>query len=377
MATNQLSLTNVINISVSQAQSGVGEYNTSNLALFTTETPDPVFDDGYKLYFSPQEVGEDFGTGSQTYQMANAVFSQKPNILAGNGYLAVIPFELSETLDEAISRTSDLVQYFGIMSTQIESETDMLAAAAVVQALNKIAFFVQRDADTVEIGGSLDLLRSGSFTQSRGVFYGAATDSAALNLLAAYTGRALSVNFSGSNTTFTMHLKDLLGVQPDPSMTQALLAKCTAAGADVYVSLQGVSKVFCSGENSFFDQVYNLQWLVGALQVAGFNFLAQSATKVPQTEGGMDGLKSAYRKVLEQAITNQYLAGGEWNSATTFGVQEDFLANITQRGYYIYSAPVALQSQANREARQAPLIQVACKEAGAIHSSSIIIYVNA
>jgi hypothetical protein len=113
------------------------------------------------------------------------------------------------------------------------------------------------------------------------------------------------------------------------------------------------------------------------LQIAGFNFLAQSSTKVPQTEQGMDGLKSAYRNICEQAITNQYGAPGTWNSSTSFGNQGDFLANISQRGYYIYSTPISRQSQAAREERQAPLVQIALKEAGAIHSSAVIVYVNA
>lgn len=471
-----LSLTNVINISVAQAQAGVGDYNTSNIALFSHEPYGNGFgSDGYKIYLSPSEVGTDFGTDSQTYAMANAIFSQKPNILAGNGYLVVIPFVVEvqtitpsaapasgvyklnfggditaainwdataadiqtavrtltgledavvtgtlathltvtfkgyygnaalltvsdntletaapvavtltvaeatagETLAAAVTRTEDLIQYFGLMGTVVFSQSDMLAAAAVVQALNKIAFFVQDDPATVETGGALDLLRSGGFSQSRGLFYGSGSDSSALVMQASYAGRGLSTNFSGSNTTSTMHLKDLIGVQPDPSMTQTLLTKCIAAGADTYVSLQGVPKVFCSGENSFFDQVYNLQWFVGALQVAGFNFLAQSATKVPQTENGMDGLKSAYRNVCEQAVTNQYSAPGEWNSSTTFGNQADFIANIQQRGYYIYSQPVAQQSQTAREARQAPLVQIALKEAGAIQSSNVIVFVNA
>lgn len=377
MAANDLALTNVVNVSVSAAQNGVGAYNTSNLGLFTTDTPDPVFEDDYKIYLSPQEVGVDFGTSSITYKMANAIFSQQPNILAGNGYLVIMPLEVSETLDEAISRTADLVQYFGVMSTQIESQADMLAAAAVIQALNKIAFFVQRASASIETGGSLDLLRSGGFTQSRGLYYGSAADEAALLMQAAYASRGLSVNFEGSNTTITMNLKDLLGVQPDPSMTQTLLNKAKAAGADVYVSLQGVPKVLCSGLNSFYDQVYNLQWFVGAIQVAGFNYLAQSSTKIPQTEGGMDGLKGAYRNICQQAVTNQYVAPGSWTSSTTFGNQADFLANITQYGYYIYSTPISQQSQAAREARQAPLVQIAIKEAGAIQSSNVLVFVNA
>lgn len=483
----QLQLTNIINISVSQAQAGIGDYNTSNLAIFSREEfdEDSFGDLGYKIYLSPKEVGDDFGTDSVTYAMANAIFSQKPNVLAGNGYVVVIPFDdtdavtavqnvgfssvpasgsyelrygafttgaiawdddaaavqvalrtltglgavtvagdttdgfdvtftgvsgpatllvavadslqdstpvnvtvtavtttagtvlSTETLDEAIARTEDLVQYFGIIAAELTNQTNMLASAAVVQALNKIAFFVGRAQADVETGGKLDLLRTGSFTQSRGLYYGDGASDDALVMMASYAGRALSVNFNGSNTTDTMHLKDLIGVQPDGTMTQTLLTLCQAAGADVYASFQGVAKTFCSGENAFFDQVYNLQWLVGALQVAGFNYLAQSSTKIPQTEQGMDGLKGAYRKVCEQASTNQYVAPGEWSSSTTFGNQGDFLANITQVGYYIYSIPISRQSQTAREAREAPLVQIALKEAGAIHSSSVIVYVNA
>ncbi len=374
----ELQLTNVINISVSEAQAGISAYNTSNLAIFTSDTPGGGFgSDGYKIYLEPVEVGVDFGTGSDTYLEALAVFSQQPNILAGRGYLVVIPLVASETLAVAIARTKDLVQYFGIMSTIIESQVDMLAAAAVVQALNKVAFFVQKASASIETGGSLDLLRSGGFTKSRGLYYGSSADVDALVMMASYAGRALSVDFSGSNTTITMHLKDLTGVQPDPSMTQTLLNKAIAAGADTYPSLQGVAKVFCSGENNFYDQVYNLGWLVGALQVAGFNFLAQSSTKIPQTENGMDGLKGAYRNVCEQAVSCQYVAPGTWNSPVTFGKQADLYANILQLGYYIYSTPIAQQSQVDRAARQAPLVQIAIKEAGAIQSSSVIVNINA
>lgn len=476
MAGNELSLSNVVQISVSEAQAGVGEYNTSNLACFTHEPYNPSFGSaGYKIYLGATEVAEDFGSDSQTYAMAQKVFSQKPNILANNGYFVVIPFVVEvqafalsgvpasgsftltydgnptaaidwddtaaeiqaklravpgledvvvtgslssqtfsisfkgvygnlalltvggvglqtsapaaititpsqttagETYAEAITRTASLVQYFGIIATMIFDETATLAAAGLVQTLNKMIFFVESDPASVEEDGLLDLLRQGGYTQSRGLFYGG-TDTQALGMMAAYAGRGLSVNFNGSNTTITMHLKDLATVLPDPSMTQTLLNKCKAAGADVYVSLQGVAKVFCSGTNQFFDQIYNLQWFVGALQVAGFNFLAQSATKVPQTESGMDGLKSAYRNVCNRAVANGYSAPGEWNSSTTFGNQADFLANIQQFGFYIFSGAIGKQSQADREERKAPLVQIALKEAGAIHSSTVVVYVNA
>lgn len=472
----QLSISNVINISVSQAGVGLGEYNTSNLALFTQEQPGNSFGtDGFKIYKEPTSVGEDFGTASVTYQQAIAVFSQSPNILANGGYLVIFSltvatqhiaasgtpasgvFKLNyggnasadinwndtasqiqvkvraipglegivitgsiaaglnakffgqygvqalmtvtantlatsapvavtltvttttpgETLAAAITATLDQVQYFGIMAAAVIPQVDMLAAAAVVQAENKMAFFVQNDGATVEVGGALDLLRSGGFNKSRGLYYGSDLNVDALLMQAAYAGRGLSVNFSGSNTTITMHLKDLITIQPDPSMNQTLLQKCLAAGADTYVSIQGVAKVFCSGANKFFDQVYNLGWFVGGLQIAGFNLFAQTSTKIPQTEGGMDQLKGAYRKVCQQAITNQYGAPGTWTRPETFGNQQDFFANISQIGFYIYSAPISQQLPTDRADRKAPLCQIALKEAGAMQESDVLVYINA
>lgn len=374
--TQQLSLSNVINISVSQTPTGLSNYNTSNLALFTTETPDPTYT--FKIYLDPTTVGADFGTDSVTYGMALAVFSQNPNILLPGGYLVVIPFESSETLAAAITRTAGLVQYFGVMSNQIEIQADMLAAAAVIQTLNKIAFFAQYDAATIASGGALDMLRTGSLTQSRGLFYDDSSSAGvnALNFQAAYASRGLSVVFSGSNTTLNMNLKQLATIQPDPNITQTLLTTAKTAGADCYVSLQGFPCVLSSGANDFFDEVYNLQAFAGALQIAYFNYLAGSATKIPQTETAMDGIKGALRVICDQYVTNQYLAPGVWNSPTTFGNQTDLIANVAQFGYYLYSTPIALQSQADRAGRAAPLVQIAAKEAGAINSGTVVVNVN-
>lgn len=464
-----LAITNVINISVAAAQTGVGQYNTSNLAIFSREiyVPATFGTLGYKIYLDPTEVASDFGTGSTTYAMALGIFSQQPNILAGGGYLVVIPYSLSvqlltfaatpssgtftlsyngnttsslaynapatggssvqsalqalpglstvtvtgsdsagytvtmtgvaspilpiivatnttgeammvastETLDAAITRTVSLVQYFGILAAEIPGSVVTLAAAAVVQALNKIVFFVSISTADFQPGGLLDELRTGDFNQSRGLFYGGTTVQA-LVMAASYAAVGLSVDFTGSNTTITMHLKDLVGVQPDPVMTQSYLTQCQTAGVDVYVSIQGVAKVFTSGANGFFDDVYNLQWFVGSLQVAGFNFLAQTNTKIPQTESGMGGLKNAYRQVCEAAVTNQYVAPGSWTSPTTFGIQSDLLLNIAQRGYYIYSQPVSQQLPAVRATRVAPLVQIAIKAAGAIQKSNVVVNVN-
>ena len=174
-----------------------------------------------------------------------------------------------------------------------------------------------------------------------------------------------------------MNLKTLAGINVDTGITQTTMTEAIAAGADVYVSLGGVPKVFTSGTNTFADRIYNALWLKLAIQVAGFNYLAQTNSKIPQTEQGMDGLKNAYRKVMAQAVYNGFLAPGAWTGSDTFGVLEAFYRNITDIGYYVYSLPIAQQSTTDRGARKAPLTQIAGKEAGAIHSTGIIININA
>lgn len=374
----QLAISNVINVSVSQAPAGLGRFNTSNLALFTRELYDPdTFGDlGYKIYTGPSDVATDFGSDSDTYKMAVAIFSQKPNILAGGGQLIIIPFLSAEELADAILRTQDLVQYFGVMQAEIDSQTYTLTAAQTIQALNKIAFFVSRDILDIAPDGTFDLFRQAGYTQSRGLFYGADNDTEALIMQAAYASRALAVDFTGSNTTITMNLKDLIGVLPDSLLTQTYQNQCTTCGADTYPSIQGVPKVLSSGANLFYDQIYNRLAFTGDLQVALFNFLAQTSTKVPQTEAGMTAYKAAARKLTDQYVANGWIAPGTWNSPDSFGNQEDFFQNILQTGYYIYSQPIAQQNQAARELRQAPLMQMAIKEAGAIHKGNVLVYIN-
>lgn len=376
---NELDITNVVTISLSAAQTGLGEYNVHNLAIFTSDTAGDTFGDlGYKIYKAPKEVGVDFGTTSATYKMALAVFAQSPNILNGDGYLVVIPFaSVSETLATAINRTSSLVQYFGILSTKDYDDEEVAAAAAVVQTMNKMMFVVSNDASDIAANGSFSDIAEAGYDKTRCLAYLSTTTEPAKVMAAAYAGRALSTAFEGSNTTQTMHLKDLTGVVADPTMTQTQLNLCQDCGADAYVNIAGVAKTFTSGVNGFFDQVYNRCWFLGALEVAGFNALAKVSTKIPQTEPGMTLLKGAYRLVCEQAVRNGYVAPGAWNSADRFGDVEAMLRNIEEVGYYIYSLPVNLQSQTDREARRAPIIQIAIKEAGAIHSTSVIVYINA
>lgn len=281
-----------------------------------------------------------------------------------------------ETPAEALVRGASLVHFFGLLFSFELAQAALLDIAQALAPLRKIGFFLGSSSADNDTGGKLDLLRQNSYVNSRGLLY---IDEVSKGILycAAYASRALCVDFSGVNTVITMHLKDLAGVIGNDAITQTIIEKAKVSGADVYVKFdRNVSKTFTSGGNDFYDNVYNILAFVDAIQIAGFNVFAQTPTKISQTEGGMDILKGASRKVCQQFVRNGFIAPGEWTSPVTFGPQEDFLDNIRQYGYYIYSAPISQQPVVDREARKAPLQQLAIKYAGAFHSGSIIITIN-
>lgn len=489
----KLSLTNIIQVTLLAALAGLANVNTSALALLTTNAPIPANYGNYGIYLSPGGVASDFGSTSSTYEIAEYVFAQTPNILSGGGYLVVIPrlatapaqpatilgsgvvdltsltatnYELEATVDggaaaalligtinsssvaaaqaslnsdavtgaglaftvsgpvtaasitlattvtgatagisvgaavtgtdigaplkiggasatgaaagvertkDCILRTAGLVNYFGIVLNVQEPDANLPELAALVQTMNNLLFV--GSSVYSDIAGIFTSLMNAGDTHTR-CLYHSESPSDALYFAASYASRGLCINFSGSNTAHTMHLKGLTNLDTDEGMTETIKQQCQNAGVDVYPDF-GVPKVYTSGTNLFFDQIYTELAFKLQLQVAGFNYLAQTDTKITQTEEGMNGLKGALRRVCAAFVTNGVFAPGTWTSSTTFGTPEDTIRNIAQAGYYIYSDPIASQSQADRAARVAPGIYIAAKDAGAIHSADIVAYVEA
>ena len=383
-----LDLTNVISVSVLPSATALGVPNVNTLALFTQETPTGwAGGQAYAIYKNASGVATDFSLNSSAYAIAAAIFAQSPNPLTTGGYLVIIPRlhpSAWETVQAAILRMKDVVYFFGILMDEELATSDAGAFAALstyIAGLKKMLFYCSSNVADLQPNSALDLIRQAKQYYTRCFYHGnALLNGAAVQqtqiFAASYAGRALSTNFSGSLTASTMHLKQLSGITPDVTVGQTQLNLAVTAGIDVYVSISGVSELFTSGANDFFDNVYNLLWLAFAMQTAGFNYLAQTNTKIPQTEEGMTGLRDAYTRICEQAKSAGVLAAGSWTAPDTFGDPALLRSNVLDNGYYVYSQPVIQQAQADREARIAPVVQIAAKLAGAIHSSAVIININ-
>jgi len=283
-----------------------------------------------------------------------------------------------ETILEALARVEEQTGFVGVFSNLQIEDAVVSSTATAIQAKNKMFIHhFSSSEDLEDTTGICSIIKDATQTKTRCLYYSVSPQEAN-KMKAAWVGRAFSVNFSGSNTSQTMFNKTLAGITPDVAINQTILTKAKDAGADIYGSVSGLGVTFSHGANDFFDNVYNQQWFKFTVEVSSFNYLRKTNTKKPQIESGMDGLKATIaNNACEKAVNNGVIALGlTWNSAETFGNPEDFRRNITDKGYFIYSLPIAQQDQSEREARQAPLVQIAIKLAGALHSVNIIVNIE-
>lgn len=452
-----LPLTTIINVNVFFPASGVANFNVNNIGLFTS---DPFLsnpnNNTYRIYQSAQQVGIDFGTTSETYLQAVAVFSQQPNILAGGGSLIIFPsFTNSsiatatvggssgtgyvqgdilnivqgnayagtvqvttvyagaitginiltggigytvannltvtggtgtgatiditslttETLTQAIARCANMVFFCGILSTNYGANSSWQSLSTAVQSYGSKLLFLPSNLLT-DISGVFTNIQQATNYFTRCLYFGDPILQNGRLFAASYASRLLSVNFQGSLTAITMNLKQLSGVVPDATINPTVASLCQTAGVDIYTSFQNSPGVYTSTANKRADSVFNLIWFVLALQVAGYNALATTYTKIPQTTQGMNQYVGALKAVCQQGVINGYLAPGTWTAVDTFGLQAQFLQNIASYGFYIYFQPISQQSVAARAAGAAPVVQIAIKEAGSILNSIINVYDN-
>ena len=349
----------------------------ADLILFLEKIlPVEIIEESGKLKFNSKTVGATSAvtmaavTGGSGTDLTGATFFDASNAVVEAG-----ADSSGEKLQDALLRTENMVNYCGVLTTLSIEDSSIPGLASYIQAKDLILmlpFSHKNQLDSV-----VKTIADSSQNKTRCLFYSDGIEKSKL-FLAAYVGRMFSVNFFGSNTVQTANLKLLKNIEPDGGIDQTTYNKLKDVGADAYVSYNGLPRTLSSGGNMYFDRVYNQQQLKFFLQTEGFNYLATTQTKIPQTEPGMDGLKGAFKNVCELFTSNGFIGKGlRWASPDKFGDPENFDRNILELGYYIYSLPIAQQLQSEREQRVAPIIQIAVKESGAIHSAIINVYSEA
>lgn len=328
--------------------------------------------DGDLIRFTSRRSGADSGVAITTISEISGIDLSAAGYLNASAGSTVAGVNASgTTLGDAVAAALKQVYFGGVLTTQITDDTTRLANANAIQALDCIYYdSLQSLADIAVLGAAI---KAAGLGKTRTLAYSVNNGKEAV---ARYATIAKSVNYNGTNTANTLNLKTLTGITGDLGLSDTYVLSAETNGVDIYGNTGGLSVVYSNDNNGYTDDIENALWLKKSIEVAGFNYLRQTNTKIPQTESGMTGLKNAYVQVCEQGIKNGIIGAGAWNSAIPFGDPEDFARNIAEKGYYIYSIPVAQQNQTDREARIAPVVQIAIKFSGAIHHSDVIITIE-
>ena len=273
-----------------------------------------------------------------------------------------------ETATETFARLFGSTYFGGLVYLPTLTNSEFIDLAKAVQTKNCMLFKGVSSIEDVTSGIGYSV-KSQSLSHTRIIY-------SSQDIATAYASVLLATNYRGSSTAKTMHLKTLSGVEADDSITDTVLSTLASNGVDSYLYVAGLPKVWTTSANTYSDEVLNQIWFANSIELAGFNCLAQTGSKIPQTEYGMSLLKSAYETICLQAVANGVVGAGKWTISQTFGDPSVFKSSIASYGYYIYSAPISSQSVADREDRKAPLVQIAIKFTGAIHSTDVLILVN-
>ncbi|MBJ8916683.1 DUF3383 domain-containing protein [Citrobacter koseri] len=375
-----LPVSNVVNVDVIIGPRAATGRNFGSLLILGSSTVIPVAE-RLRLYSSVEDIGSDFGVGSPEYEAATVYFSQSPKpqqVYVGRWAKTLESAESgsTETLLQAVNAVLNYTSWYGLAVADDEDidDADWLSVAAAIEAssLSRILAITTADPASVDATSTTDLaykLKAAKYARTF-VQYSTSSKYAALSAF----GRAFTVNFNGSNTTITLKFKQEPGITYE-TLTTNQAAALDAKNCNVYVYYENDTAILQQGVMSsgdFFDERHGLDWLQNYVQTNLYNLLYTSTTKVPQTDAGVTRLLSNVEKSMDQSVTNGLVAAGVWNGGPIGQLDS---GDTLTKGYYVYAQPISEQAQADREARKAPVIQVACKLAGAVHFADVQINV--
>lgn len=375
-----LPVSNVVNVDVIMSPRAAAGRNFGALLILGSSTTIPV-SERIRLYASAEDIGNDFGLDSPEYQAASVYFSQSPTpqeVYIGRWAktLATTESGETETLTEAVNAVLQYTNWYGLGVADSEAidDTEWLNVASAIESasLSRILAITVSDPQTLDAASTTDLasrLKAAKYARTF-VQYSTSSRYAALSAFS----RAFTVNFNGSNTTITLKFKQEPGITYE-ALTVNQATALDSKNCNVFVYYQNDTAILQQGvmaNGDFFDERHGLDWLQNYVQTNLFNMLYTSTSKVPQTDAGVTRLLANVEQSMDQGVTNGLIAPGIWSGGP---VGQLASGETLTKGYYVYAQPLAEQAQADREARKAPLIQVACKLAGAVHYADVQINV--
>ena len=368
-----LSVSDVVNVTVNVSPTAAASRGFGTL-LIIGDTQIITALQRVRTYTSLAGVLVDFLVTSKEYLAAQVYFSQSPqpsSLMIGVWITGETPLQAVTACAAASSVWYACMFSCVTMPTTVQD----LAVASFIEASSpsRVYGVVTQEAAALLIPDTTSI----AYTMknaglSRTVVQYSSTS---LYAIAAFFGRALTVDFNQNKSTITMMWKQEVLVSAE-TLTESQASALSATNCNVFVNYTNGTAIVQKGtvaNGRFFDEVHGLDWLQSTLQNNVYNLFYGSLTKIPQTNGGVAMVQANVTATLDSAVNNGLVAPGVWNQAG-FGALN--MGDYLKSGYYVLAGSVDTQSQADRELRLCPPIQCAVKLAGAIHSVNIAINVN-
>lgn len=229
------------------------------------------------------------------------------------------------------------------------------------------------DARAGQAGNVFSVLKGDNYNRTIGLW------STVLYAGAAAMGRAMGLNTGLANSAFIIDFKTLVGVTPENlalsnPLSENDIQTIEGNNGNVYIERGGFYDFFEKGampSGRWLDQIINSDMLAVNIQLNVMDLL-YGTPKIPQTEAGVNQIVHVINQACDQAVTVGYLAPGTWMGL--INILKLYPGDPMPRGYVVQSQTVASQSNADRQARKAPPIYVACHEAGGVQG--VLIQVN-
>jgi hypothetical protein len=232
---------------------------------------------------------------------------------------------------------------------------------------SSVMFYATNDIDL------LTAMKGKNYNRSLGI-YSEISPNISVALAGWTMGANTSVAAGFSNSTFALAFKKLVGILVDP-LDENTVSAVQKANGNYYINRGQQYDLFERGTMAsgvWFDEIINLDMLSNDVQLSVMDLLS-TVRKVPQIEGGVLQIISAFLPALKKAVRTGFVAPGIWKAPPVMNLQT---GDPLPEGYLVQSEPVDEQSQADRDARIAPPIYVALKLAGAIQYVAIQLDVN-
>ncbi|AUM27139.1 DUF3383 family protein [Acinetobacter pittii] len=370
-----LPVSNVVNVNISLAALAAGPRSFGSLLILgpTSGVIDVI--ERMRAYSNITEVGDDYGVDDPEYKAALAYFSQSPKprtLYIGYWHKEGTGAETAQAVVQACLKS---LKWYGLVIASDLTEQEVLDVAALIEAADptRVFGYTSQDENCLNLTNTTSIpykIKEKKFRRTLSIFSSDNPYAAA-----SVFGRAFTVNFMGTNTTITLKFKQLPGIAPEDLDTDE--AKALAAiNCNVYAGYNNDTAILQEGvvsDGSFFDEIHGLDWFQNHLETALFNLYYTNTTKIPQTGGGVNRQCAVLEVACGQGVTNGLLAPGQWNG-DSFGVLST--GDYLPKGFYVFANSLDDQPQSEREARKAPVFQIAGKLGGATHSADVLVAIN-